>query len=129
MHGGERSLLTWGSANDQLDDDHLRSTFDALSDYLSGARIVHVTSRSGDRDPAVLLRLLEDVRLFDAGPLLLDPLRDELIRCVPAARLSPPPGQAADGALLLARRGLPAQGADRTAAEPYAIAFTGGESR
>lgn len=61
MHAGERSLLTWGGANDQLDD-HLRSTFDALSDYLSRARIVHVTSLAGDRDPAVLLRLLADVR-------------------------------------------------------------------
>lgn len=68
-------------------------------------------------------------KLFDAGPLLLDPLRDELIRRVPAARLSPPQGQAADGALLLAQRGLPAHGADRTASEPYAIEFTAGESR
>ncbi len=47
-------------------------------------------------------------RLFDAGELLLAPFREELARRVPGARLSKPRGQAADGALLLARRGLPA---------------------
>lgn len=46
-------------------------------------------------------------RLFDAGPLLLDPFRAELTRRVPEARLTAPQGQAADGALLLAQRGLP----------------------
>ncbi|MEJ3743529.1 BadF/BadG/BcrA/BcrD ATPase family protein [Actinomycetes bacterium KLBMP 9797] len=46
-------------------------------------------------------------RLFDAGPLLLEPFQAELARRVPGAKLSPPVGQAADGALLLARRGLP----------------------
>lgn len=46
-------------------------------------------------------------RLFDAGPLLLEPFQAELARRVPEAKLSPPVGQAADGALLLARRGLP----------------------
>jgi N-acetylglucosamine kinase-like BadF-type ATPase len=46
-------------------------------------------------------------RLFDAGPLLLDPFRAELTRRVPDARLAAPAGQAADGALLLAQRGLP----------------------
>jgi N-acetylglucosamine kinase-like BadF-type ATPase len=56
-------------------------------------------------------------RLFDAGPLLLVPFRDELTKRVPGARLSPPSGQAADGALLLAQRGL---SPDPT---PYALEF------
>jgi N-acetylglucosamine kinase-like BadF-type ATPase len=56
-------------------------------------------------------------RLFDAGPLLLTAFRDELVRRVPGARLCAPEGQAADGALLLAQRGLPAP-------TPYAEEFT-----
>jgi N-acetylglucosamine kinase-like BadF-type ATPase len=59
-------------------------------------------------------------RLFDAGPLLLAPFREELTRRVPGARLSSPDGQAVDGALLLARRGLPA---DRSDHLPYALEF------
>jgi N-acetylglucosamine kinase-like BadF-type ATPase len=55
-------------------------------------------------------------RLFDAGPLLLEPFRAELLRRVPGARLAEPRGQAADGALLLARRGGPAH-------PPYAEEF------
>ncbi|HEX6358343.1 N-acetylglucosamine kinase [Actinophytocola sp.] len=46
-------------------------------------------------------------RLFDAGPLLLDPFRAELTRRRPSALVREPAGQAVDGALLLARRGLP----------------------
>jgi N-acetylglucosamine kinase-like BadF-type ATPase len=56
-------------------------------------------------------------RLFDAGALLLAPFRAELARRVPGARLSDPEGQAADGALLLARHGLAADAA------PYALEF------
>jgi N-acetylglucosamine kinase-like BadF-type ATPase len=56
-------------------------------------------------------------RLFDAGPLLLESFRAELARRVPDARLSDPEGQAADGALLLACRGLTAD------AKPYALEF------
>ncbi|MFF5289600.1 N-acetylglucosamine kinase [Paractinoplanes globisporus] len=59
-------------------------------------------------------------RLFDAGELLLDAFRDDLARRVPGARLSPPSGQAADGALLLAQRGLPP---DRPTRAPYAVEF------
>lgn len=55
-------------------------------------------------------------RLFDAGLLLLEPFRAELIRRVPGARLTEPEGQAADGALLLAQRGRPAR-------SPYAEEF------
>jgi N-acetylglucosamine kinase-like BadF-type ATPase len=47
-------------------------------------------------------------RLFDAGSLLLDPFRAELMRRVPDARLTAPAGHAVDGALLLAQQGLPA---------------------
>jgi N-acetylglucosamine kinase-like BadF-type ATPase len=61
--------------------------------------------------------------LFDAGPLLLDPFRAELSRRAPGAVLTPPAGRAADGALLLARRGLPPDGPDRAAAAPYAVEF------
>jgi N-acetylglucosamine kinase-like BadF-type ATPase len=46
-------------------------------------------------------------RLFDAGPLLRQPFEAELARRVPDAQISQPRGEAADGALLLARRGLP----------------------
>lgn len=56
-------------------------------------------------------------RLFAAGSLLLDAFHEELGRRAPGARVSPPAGQAADGALLLARRGLPA---DRAPAR-YAV--------
>jgi N-acetylglucosamine kinase-like BadF-type ATPase len=59
-------------------------------------------------------------RLFDAGPLLLVPFRAELTRRVPEARLAEPEGQAADGALLLAQRGLPPGRRHRTA---YAVEF------
>lgn len=45
-------------------------------------------------------------RLFDAGDLLLTPFREELARRRPDAHVSEPAGNAADGALLLARRGL-----------------------
>ena len=56
-------------------------------------------------------------RLFVAGPLLLESFRAELARRVPDAHLSDPEGQAADGALLLACRGLTAD------AKPYALEF------
>jgi N-acetylglucosamine kinase-like BadF-type ATPase len=46
-------------------------------------------------------------RLFDAGPLLLTPFQEELTRRRPDARVTAPAGTAAEGALLLARRGLP----------------------
>lgn len=45
-------------------------------------------------------------KLFEAGDLLLDPFRRELLRRESAAKVEPPLGQSADGALLLARRGL-----------------------
>jgi N-acetylglucosamine kinase-like BadF-type ATPase len=45
--------------------------------------------------------------LWGAGPLLLAPFRAELTRLRPEARVSEPAGRAVDGALLLARRGLP----------------------
>lgn len=46
-------------------------------------------------------------RLFDAGPLLLTPFRTALTGLRPTAQLHAPSGSAVDGALLLARRGLP----------------------
>ncbi|MGO1768876.1 MAG: N-acetylglucosamine kinase [Microbacterium sp.] len=45
-------------------------------------------------------------RLFDAGDILLGPFRAELLRRDPTATVVPPAGQAADGALRLARTGL-----------------------
>lgn len=45
-------------------------------------------------------------KLFDAGELLLDPFRQELLRREPSATVEPPRGQSADGALMLAKRGL-----------------------
>ncbi|GAB3452079.1 N-acetylglucosamine kinase [Actinophytocola sediminis] len=57
-------------------------------------------------------------RLFDAGPLLHDAFHDELSRRVPGARIVTPAGQAADGALLLAQRGLPPDSAHPAA---YAV--------
>lgn len=59
-------------------------------------------------------------RLFDAGELLVGAFRDELRRRVPKARLSEPEGQAADGALLLAQRGLTQ---DPSNPQPYAFEF------
>lgn len=50
-------------------------------------------------------------RLFDAGDLLQAPFQEELARRVPGAVVSKPHGEAAGGALLLARRGLPPGGA------------------
>jgi N-acetylglucosamine kinase-like BadF-type ATPase len=58
--------------------------------------------------------------LFDVGALLLDAFRDELIQRIPHAHLSAPAGQAADGALLLAQRGL---ATDRSRHTPYAVEF------
>ncbi len=49
-------------------------------------------------------------KLFDAGPLLRHAFQDELTRRVPGAQVSAPASQAADGALLLAQRGLPPGG-------------------
>lgn len=49
-------------------------------------------------------------KLFDAGPLLRDAFHDELTRRVPGAQVWAPAGQAVDGALLLAQRGLPPNG-------------------
>lgn len=59
-------------------------------------------------------------KLFDAGELLLDPFRAELRRRAPDASVEPPLGQSADGALLLARRGL---GETATALAGYAEEF------
>ncbi|HVQ92924.1 MAG TPA: BadF/BadG/BcrA/BcrD ATPase family protein [Mycobacteriales bacterium] len=59
-------------------------------------------------------------RLFDAGPLLRDAFRDALTRRVPDARLHDPAGHAADGALLLAQRGLRR---DRPEQAAYAVEF------
>ncbi|KAA1397669.1 BadF/BadG/BcrA/BcrD ATPase family protein [Aeromicrobium ginsengisoli] len=58
-------------------------------------------------------------RLFDAGELLLGPFRDEVLKRSPDAEIRPPQGQAADGALLLAARGIPAG----AIAEPYVHEF------
>jgi N-acetylglucosamine kinase-like BadF-type ATPase len=57
-------------------------------------------------------------RLFAAGALLLDPFRAELTRRRPTAQVHEPTGTAADGALLLARRGLPP---DRPHPPEYAV--------
>jgi N-acetylglucosamine kinase-like BadF-type ATPase len=85
------------------------------------AEAVHATATGlGAKDGA---ELSWGGGLFDAGPLLLDPFRTELTRRLPGARLTPPAGRAADGALLLARRGLPPDGPDRAAAAPYAVEF------
>jgi N-acetylglucosamine kinase-like BadF-type ATPase len=56
--------------------------------------------------------------LWSAGELLLTPFRTELTRLRPDARVSEPAGRAVDGALLLARRGLPA---DHPPPPDYAI--------
>ena len=60
-------------------------------------------------------------KLFDAEELLHDPFKDELERRIPEARTHTPAGTAADGALLLARRGLPAKGFGM---EAYAAKFS-----
>lgn len=56
--------------------------------------------------------------LWGAGSLLLTPFRAELTRLRPEARVTEPAGRAVDGALLLARRGLPA---DRPPPAEYAV--------
>lgn len=56
--------------------------------------------------------------LWGAGALLLTPFRAELTRLRPEARVTEPAGRAVDGALLLARRGLPA---DRPPPPEYAV--------
>jgi N-acetylglucosamine kinase-like BadF-type ATPase len=62
-------------------------------------------------------------RLFDAGPVLLTPFRAELTRRLPGAQLTAPAGDAVHGALLLARRGLPA---DRPHPARYAVEIPAG---
>jgi len=62
-------------------------------------------------------------RLFDAGPLLLAPFRAELTRRLPEAHLTAPAGDAVHGALLLARRGLPA---DHLHPAQYAVEIPAG---
>ena len=61
-------------------------------------------------------------KLFDAGDILFTPFQETLRRLAPGARLTPPAGQAADGALILAQRGI----ADRQPAlATYAQEFPG----
>jgi N-acetylglucosamine kinase-like BadF-type ATPase len=59
-------------------------------------------------------------RLFDAEAPLLTAFQTELTRRAPDARLTPPAGQAVDGALLLAQRGLPPAQAHSS---QYAVEF------
>jgi sugar/nucleoside kinase (ribokinase family) len=72
-HGGQRSLLTWDGANDEIFA-HVESGMDALLRYCATARVVHVTSFAGGQDPAALARLLRRLRDEHPGVLIsLDP--------------------------------------------------------
>ncbi len=64
----ERSLLTWDGANDEIFE-HIESSFGELLGYLATARLVHVTSFAGGRDPASLARLMR--RLAQEHPTVL----------------------------------------------------------
>lgn len=102
----------------------------ACSALAAGPRLrAHGTASSAgslDSSPGAGPEFSYGGRLFDAGALLLSPFRAELTRRVPGARLSAPVGSAVDGALLLARRGLPA---DRPPPPRYAAEFPAGPHR
>ncbi|MET7420231.1 carbohydrate kinase family protein [Dactylosporangium sp. NPDC005555] len=73
VEDGERTLLVHPGANDRMAA-HLEVEFDAVVEYLSAARIVHVTSFLDPRTPAVLADVLAAVR--DRSPetvLTFDP--------------------------------------------------------
>lgn len=61
LQDGERSLLTYPGANLGMAG-HLRRRFSKVSDMLSQARVVHVTSFFDDETPAVLARVLQDAK-------------------------------------------------------------------
>lgn len=65
---GKRSLLTWDGANDEIFA-YAESRVEELLRYLGAARVVHVTSFAGGRDPAAVAGLLG--RLRDAHPSVL----------------------------------------------------------
>lgn len=67
--GGDRTLLTHMGANERMAD-YIDERFDALAEYLTGARIIHVTSFLDDRTAGALLRLLRAVRRSDRGNVI-----------------------------------------------------------
>lgn len=72
-HGGQRSMLTWDGANDEIFA-HLGASLDELLGYCGTARVVHATSFAGGRDPASLARLLRRLRAEHPGVLIsVDP--------------------------------------------------------
>lgn len=72
-HRGQRSLLTWDGANDEIFA-YVEAGTDALVRYCATARVVHVTSFAGGQDPAALARLLRRLRDEHPGVLIsVDP--------------------------------------------------------
>lgn len=67
--GGDRTLLTHMGANERMAE-YIERRFEALTEYLSGARIIHVTSFLDDRTAGALLRLLRAVREAGQGNLI-----------------------------------------------------------
>jgi sugar/nucleoside kinase (ribokinase family) len=58
---GERSMLTWGGANEGLED-HLSNRYEEILAYLSSARIVHITALASQKEPAVLAKLVTELK-------------------------------------------------------------------
>ncbi|MGW4893336.1 PfkB family carbohydrate kinase [Kitasatospora sp. NPDC004240] len=66
---GDRTLLTHAGANAAMAD-HLAGSFDEVVAYLSGARVVHVTSFLDERTPSVLLAVLRAVKAVSPATLI-----------------------------------------------------------
>lgn len=66
---GDRTLLTHAGANSGMAD-YIAEEFDALTEYLANAHIIHVTSFLDDRTPSALLSLLRAVKRADRGNLI-----------------------------------------------------------
>jgi sugar/nucleoside kinase (ribokinase family) len=73
VHSGQRSMLTWGGANEKMEE-HLQESFDALVEYLGRARVIHLTALADHRDPKVLLHLIREVKQRHPAVMLsIDP--------------------------------------------------------
>jgi sugar/nucleoside kinase (ribokinase family) len=69
----DRTLLTYSGANDGVAE-YLMEGFDSVVQYLTNARVVHITSFLDDATPRALLRVLKEVRSRSAQTIFcVDP--------------------------------------------------------
>ncbi len=84
MENGEPTMLTHAGANSEFSE-YLAAEFDATVEYLTRARLIHVTSFFDSMTPHRLLRVLSAVKKIDPSIVIsLDPGHEWCSRMTPA---------------------------------------------